>query len=377
MDRPLPYSVQKLVHHPEALQMMREGKHQSPTQIHFMPALACNQSCGFCSYGHRLSTDGPEQLGWKNMALMSDDYMPRAKMLECIRDWREMGVCAIELTGGGEPLIYPHVDDFLAEMASWRADLALVTNGTALTPTRAAAFGLTNWKWARVSIDAGDPETYAKTRRVPSSHWTLAWRAVSLLAGLKTDIEQRVGVGYVIDHSNYQGVYDGIQKAVACGADNIRVALAFTPQHLSRFPEGSLGEVALQLGEAKYDFGDKIQINDLVSERTKNIENQTQDYRYCAVKEVLCVVGGDQQVYTCCTLAFNPKGLIGSIKEQSFQQLWEAKAEWFARHDARKVCKIPCLYEMRNKRALDLLSMSPEEVASIAGQDQGIHKNFI
>lgn len=329
-----------------------------------------------CSYGHRVEGDGPEQQGWKNMAMMSDDHMPLEKMQSCLTCWQAMGVKAVELTGGGEPLIYPYVDVLFEDVATWGVDFALVTNGTALTPNRARNFGKTNWKWARVSIDAGNPLMYTKTRRVPESHWALAWKAVEALAGLKRDKEQRVGVGYVVDTENYDGVYDACRIAWGHGADNIRVALALTPHNLARFPAGAIEEAGRQAAKAKIDFEGKLQVNDLVSERAKNMASPAQDYHYCAVKEILCVVGGDMNVYTCCSLAFSPKGLIGSIQNQSFSDLWwsQETQAFFAEHDAVKVCNVPCLYEVRNKNALVMLKNG---VLASEVKDDGIHRNFI
>jgi MoaA/NifB/PqqE/SkfB family radical SAM enzyme len=344
-----------------------------------MPSLACNQHCGFCSYGHRLESDPPEERGWKNHALMSDDFMPADKMRELVADWRAMGVKAVEITGGGEPLIWPHIDEFLWLAADWGVDVGLVTNGTALTEHRANRFARTNWKWARVSIDAGTREQYVATRRVSRIQWDQAWMAVERLSLRRRDPEQRVGVGYVVDRTNYDGVYEACRLALERGADNVRVALAFTPAHLNRFPAGALEEAGAQAQKAAHDFAGRLQVNDLVSERANNIAAQVQDYELCAAKEVLCVVGGDQRVYNCCTLAFNPLGLVGSIADRSFRDLWESDEvrAMFAGHDAREVCKVPCLYERRNKRALDLISMTPESVAAIAADDPGIHRNFI
>lgn len=374
-----PYSTQKLVHHPEALAAMRARRHQSPTLIHYMPALACNQHCAFCSYGHRTADDPPEQFGWKNMALMSDAYMPADKMRECVSDWRAMGVKAVELTGGGEPLLWPAIDEFLCLAADWGVDIGLVTNGTALTEMRADRFTMTNWKWSRVSIDAGSREQYVATRRVPLSHWDHAWRGVERLAERRRTPEQRVGVGFVVDRSNFAGVYEACRLAWEHGADNVRVAVAFTPAHLSRFPAGALEEAGAQAQRAAEDFKGRIQVNDLVSERASNIAAESQDYALCAAKEVLCVVGGDSRVYTCCTLAFTHAGMVGSIADRSFRDLWESGEvrAMFAAHDARDVCRVPCLYERRNKRALELVAMAPEEVATLAASDPGIHRNFI
>lgn len=374
-----PYSTDKIIHHPDALEAMRQRRHQPPTQIHFMPALACQQRCRWCAYGHRAPGDGPEAQGWKNMQLMSGAHMPRAKMLECLRDWEAMGVRAVEVTGGGEPLVYPYIRDLFGGLTLWGVDVALVTNGVAMAPDMADAFTACNWLWARVSIDAGAADTYQKVRRVPADHWRKAWRALRLLADRVSHDEQRVGAGFVVDAGNWGEVYAFCRLAHEHGADNVRISAAFTPAGLGRFPAGALEAAADQAKAAADDFPG-LQVNCLVSERASNLAAPAQDYQFCGAKEVTCVVGGDSQVYTCCTLAFNEAGLIGDIEGRSFIDLWEAPETraFFAGHDARQRCRVECLYEKRNRRILGLIDMSEAEVYALRLQmPQPVHKNFI
>jgi MoaA/NifB/PqqE/SkfB family radical SAM enzyme len=375
-----PYSTQKIIHHPEVLRRLREREQQPPVQIHFMPALACPQHCTFCSYGHRTKEDGEDQQGWKNMEMMSDAFLPRDKMLECVESWKAMGVKAVEITGGGEPLIWPCIDEFFELAVGWGVDLGLVTNGIALTEARADLYAATNWKWARVSIDAGSQENYCATRRVPASHWDKAWRAVRFLAERKTDPEQRVGVGYVVDRSNWESVFAGVALAKEAGADNVRISAAFTPHGTERFTEEAISEASKGAAAAKDAFEDEgFQVNNLFDERIANLVAARQDYAFCSVKEVVCIVGGDQNVYTCCTLAFTPKGLVGSFKDQSFQELWEggAKEAFFAGHRADVICDMECLYEKRNKETLRLLEATADELGELRKADTSIHRNFI
>lgn len=360
-----PYATDKLAHHPEALDKMRRKEHQNPIVVHFMPMLACNQRCEFCAYGHRTPSDGSDQYGWKNMALMSDEFLPREKALELVNDWVVMGVKAVELSGGGEPLIWHFVDEWLRAMAGTSIETSLVTNGTALTKDRADLFAATRWKWARVSIDAGNRDDYVATRRVPGAHWDLAWRAVDRLLGARIgESDQRVGVGFVVDRKNWRGVYELCGRAKSAGVDNVRIGMAFTPAGLSRISDEAHHKVSLQVEQARaYLEDDTFKVNALFGERCGNLLDRRQDYQFCGVKEVLCVVGGDQRVYSCCTLAFNEAGLIGSIRDQSLQRLWWSPetVAWFDRHDAREACKVECLYESRNKRILRMLDDREEE----------------
>lgn len=372
-----PYATDKIRWHPEALGRMRDNVHPpSPIQVHFMPMLACNQHCSFCAYGHRIESDGEEERGWKNMELMSDESMPWQKAEQCIDDFESMGVKALEITGGGEPLIWPHIDKLFDRLQASKLDVALVTNGTALTQQRAEAFAQTNWKWARVSIDAGTVEQYTETRRVPESHWDKAWEAVSLLQHFKTKPDQRVGVGYVVDRHNWSGIYAAAREAKYRGADNIRIGFCFSPMGPDRIPEWQQ-RVAREQSQAAVDKlnGDGFQVINLLDERLDNTRAPQQDYPFCGTKEVLCVVGADLNVYNCCTLAFNEQGLIGSIKDQGFCKMWrsEETEHAFKCHDPRFVCDMECLYERRNKNILEYLKLPAEKPEGEAP----IHGNFI
>lgn len=305
--------------------------------------------------------------------------------LGVVEDLEILGARAVELTGGGEPLVWPHVDRFFERLAADRSplELALVSMGTPLTPARARLFGRTRWKWARVSVDAGSPSTYVAVRRVHEKQWDLAWRAVELLARERDrgdDPEQRVGVGFVVDRGNYAEVYDACRLAKEHGADNVRVSVAFTPQHLARFVPGTIDVAAAEARRAQMDLGgDRFRVVDLVSERAANLAAPAQDYPYCAAKDVLCVVGGDANVYSCCSLAFNRRGLIGSIEPDGFQALWERTMPRFSKgHDPRRDCPVECLYERRNKDALRMLAASEAELAAErAASPSPVHVNYL
>src|SRR5574343_183849 len=94
-----PYSPLKIIHHRKWLETVREGKQPAPIFVQIIPTNRCNQHCNHCAY--RLPGYSSNQL-----------FNPRSEMsiekiLETIRDCKEMGVKAIELTGGGEPTLHP------------------------------------------------------------------------------------------------------------------------------------------------------------------------------------------------------------------------------------------------------------------------------
>jgi MoaA/NifB/PqqE/SkfB family radical SAM enzyme len=311
-----------------------------------------------CSY--RLSN-------WKNSTLFNDSVcIPWDVMERLLHEFHEMGVKAIEVTGGGEPTIYPHWRQMIGLIGELGFDLGLVTNGTGLTEARVRQLvNGARLKWARVSIDAGNPKQYSEIRRVPESHWHKAWEAVAMLAeAMGGDPEHRLGVGYVVSGDSYDGIYGAAKMAYEAGADNMRISVAFTPEADGVLTPEQVAVAHDGAREAQEHFGESLQVVDLIDERIENLSRTTQDYSYCGTKDLLCVVEGECKVYTCCTLTGDPRGLMGDVRDRSFRDLWEEMAPWRKRLNPCEVCTCACLYEERNKAMLSLM-------------DKPLHGNFI
>lgn len=67
-------------------------------------------------------------------------------------------------SGEGEPLLHPHIMDFLREMSAVGVQTSLTTNGLLLTQERCEAIVAAGTTAVDISIDAFRPETYAKIR---------------------------------------------------------------------------------------------------------------------------------------------------------------------------------------------------------------------
>jgi len=117
----------------------------------------CNYKCVYCRTGNEGALYGD---------LPFEDYLRMARILV------GMGITKVRLTGG-EPLLRKGVVDFVRELAELRAaeplDIALTTNGHLLAdvakPLKDA--GLTR---VTVSMDAVDPDRFARITRVPSGY---------------------------------------------------------------------------------------------------------------------------------------------------------------------------------------------------------------
>lgn len=373
-----PYATNKLAYHGPLWWDLRAGiMPPGPHTVHLMPELRCQQSCQWCAYGHRIpgDTDAPR----RNEELMplrkheggvrggERDFLPWALAEPLLADLCAMGTRAVEITGGGEPLIWQHIEEWLDAQARTSLQLALVTNGVAMTTGLADLIAACDWRWARVSIDAGTPEAYRAIRRTPSAHWGRAWNAVRLLAERRDQAERRdiaVGVGFVVCDATAHTIEAAVECAVSAGADNIRFSApvglgdggaGLSPNHLC--------VAQAQLATARERWGASIRIIDLVSERATL--SPVQGYVRCITQQVLCVIGGDGGIYPCCSQAFTKRGLRGSLWDGRLRDLWPAIREVQAKHDARVECREPCMYEQRNKAMLDVIANPAETPAHL------------
>jgi cyclic pyranopterin phosphate synthase len=138
----------------------------------------CNYKCVYCRTGN----DGAQYA-----------ELPVADYLRMVRIFVDLGIEKVRLTGG-EPLLRKSLPELVRELAKLRTavdraplDLALTTNGHLLAgmarPLKDA--GLTR---VTVSMDAVDPDIFARITRVPGSFH-------KVLAGIRA--AQRVGLGPV------------------------------------------------------------------------------------------------------------------------------------------------------------------------------------
>ena len=331
------YSPFKIVHHIDKLQELKD-KHQTvPLQIHIVPSNVCNQRCSFCAYRMK---DFPS-----NERFVEKDILSYEKIREILLSAADMGVKAIQFTGGGEPLVHPHILDIFKDTLSNNLDLALVSNGQALTTEICEILG--EAKWVRISIDSGSPELYSLIRNVSSKIF------YKVLDNIRTLIKYRkdsiIGIGFVVQRENYREIYKCAKISKDLGVNNFRISSAFTPMKYKYF--SSFVDEARELSKKAEDLSDdNFTVFNLFNDRIRDNFEGVQDYDFCPIKELQTFIGADYNVYTCCTLAYNNRGLIGSIKDQTFEELWNSreKTDMFSRHSPKNICKLPCLYKGKN-----------------------------
>ncbi len=292
------------------------------------------------------------------------------KAIEIIDDCADMGVKAVQFTGGGSPTIHPQFAAIVLYAQMRGLETALVTNGSMLlnSEIREAVRGMT---WVRVSIDAATPELYCRTRGVGRSMWDRVAQGVQVLVSeIKgSPYPLTIGTGFVATPDSWHELYDAVALYKSWGVHNVSLGLMFNPDGSKPYePFRDEMEELARRATADFDEGNGgFRVINRVSEKLHELDTGNPTFRFCSYQHFTTYIGGDLNVYRCCVYAYNERGLVGSLKDQRFRELWDSqiKKDDFAKFNAHQCerCQFTEIIEKIN--------------AHLIGTDAPAHVNFV
>ena len=355
-----PYSPMKVYWHRDRLDALARGEVPSPTQVQLIISDLCNQDCSFCAY--RMSGNLSNELFGEAREDGSINNNPNRmisyeKIIEILEDSAAMGVKAIQLTGGGEPTVHPKFEQVVERCYELGLEVGVVTNGVKLTPKLIDL--LTKAMWVRVSVDASTVDSYVSIRHVPIAHYTRVWNNIREMAKRKkaTGSNVTIGVGFVVTKENYKEVVDATDQARAAGVDNFRISAVFQPEDEKYF-ESFHAEAVKLCSDAEALETDTYQVVNMFGDRVSDLVLKYPDYEFCGYQHFNTYIGADLNVYRCCVLAYNTRGVVGSLKEQTFANLWANDAPGaFKGFDASGCPR--CQFNNKNREIIRALEPPP------------------
>lgn len=108
----------KMLQHCEVLDSIQNKKKWKPITFQLVPTAVCDFNCHFCSVKNRDKT-------------LSLDFKDIKKAL---KDFRSLGAKALEITGGGNPLLYPQINEVIDLGYKLGYDIGIISNS--ITPSK-------------------------------------------------------------------------------------------------------------------------------------------------------------------------------------------------------------------------------------------------
>lgn len=343
------YTKTKIFHFKEKLDSLPHDKDEilPPVHIRIKPTNVCGHNCWYCAY----KADNL-QLG-KDM--MKKDYIPKEKMIEIIRDMKDMRVRAVTFSGGGDPFCYPYLLDAVKLLADTDIKYACLTNGSRLEGDLAEIFAH-EAVWIRISIDGWDEESYSFYRNVPKGEFT---KVTNNIKGFKKlGGRCHLGVSLIVDKHNAAHIYEFIRNLKDLGVDSVKISPCIVSNDASEnneYHKPIFDSVKEDAGRAMANLtGEAFEIFDAYHELDEKFKKT---YSWCPYLQILPVIGADLNIYACQDKAYNlDEGLIGSIRNQSFKDFWFSDKNKFFRINPSVHCNHHCVANCKNELILEYIN---------------------
>lgn len=348
-----PYSNLKIFAHADKLNQIKEGKRIAPLYIRIKPTNYCNHKCYYCSYAD-------SELGLRD-SVCKKDQISWEKMQEIIKDMKDMGVKAVTFSGGGEPLVYPHIVQTMKNILEAGIELSIITNGQLLKGEKAEI--LANAKWVRISCDSADAETYAKIRKIDKTAFNELCENIKNFVKIKKEYCE-FGINFVINHENANQVYEMAKLMKSLGVNHIKFAARIT-KDLFEYHKSFKELVIKQLHQAQQELEDsKFKIINKYEGDFDSAMLFERKYHKCYIQNLVTTIAADSKVYFCHDKAYVSSGIVGDLMHKSFKEMWYS-AEVVKRYqefDAMKECNHHCVYDDRNLLLDTLYSLDENQI---------------
>jgi organic radical activating enzyme len=157
-----PFNSYKLLVHVERWRAIKRGRPiPPPVLITVDPTNQCNYNCAWCNAAY-IRKRRHSRLSGKLLADLAD-FLP----IWGKSNFKEPGVQAICVAGGGEPLLNPETAAFIDKVVMNGIEAGVVTNGSLI---RDCIDPLSQCTWVGVSVDAGSAGVYQRLKGLKEGH---------------------------------------------------------------------------------------------------------------------------------------------------------------------------------------------------------------
>lgn len=342
------YSHLKFLNFREHLDALAEGRLVAPVHIRLKPINACNHDCWYCAY----------HVDWLQLGKLMEykDVIPREKILEIIDDIVGMGVKAVTFSGGGEPLMYPHIAECVEKLARGGVKVAALTNGSNLKGKVADAFAA-HASWVRISIDAWDGPSYVKARNVKEHEFDKVVENIANFAQRKSPCV--IGISFIVEDKNCEHIFDFATLMKKAGVNHVSFSgcvVSNSGRENNAYHEKIKKEVKKQINRALLLESPDFHLIDNYHDLDERFDKT---YDRCPFMQFQVVIGADCKVYTCHDKAYTDEGLLGSLRDRGFKEFWfsEENREKMRALNPSVHCNHHCVADKRNKLILDYLNI--------------------
>lgn len=269
----------------------------------------CIQNCRYCEYVQ-------ENKG---------GFLPTKHIFKIIDQFKDLGVSAIELSGGGEPLIHPEIVKILRYCQKKNIVVGVISN-FAVRNDELLKTIVDTCSYIRITIDSFDPDKYNEIRRPKTKDSSLP-RVKSNLKRLvelkkKNNSSISIGIKMVINRLNYKEIEKFVKEAANLKVDNVQFKKVYLRPEF-KIKDNEINNIKKQLIRLKEKYKDKIDI-------FFGFYDLKLDCR-CFMSINHIFIDGYGDMYLCCHYLNRKKDVkLGSTFDKKIKDIWFSKRHWEA-----------------------------------------------
>jgi len=263
----------------DVVENAQKNKKIIPVHIQLNPENKCNLNCPFCSCANR---NRSEQLSLE-------------KCVDIMKMFKSLGGKSVTLTGGGEPLLHPKINEIITEIKDLGYEIGLVSNGTVMKKL--------------------EPKTLSQ----------LTWCRVSFSDFRKFDNKFISNIDYIIENAPDLDMAFSYVLTESINFKNLIGIIKYANEH--SFTHVRIVSDLLNLDNimSMEEIREKIQgeVDDRIV-LYQGRKEPTKGTKYCYISLLKPLVGANGQVYPCCgtqyaeedpTLDYGENMNMGSVDE--------------------------------------------------------------
>lgn len=314
-------------------------KKTGPRILRINPVLiSCNQSCIMC---WRKMINNKEKLTLIKMEKEKSLGLPDYKNLF---NKLPSSVEVVDVTGGGEPLLYPSAFELLNLIKKKNLNGRLITNGVLLNNGFISNLVDINWDTVRISVHAATRMVYKKLH--DKDDFKICIENVKRLKKISSG-KMEINLLFVIQKSNLNQIVKFAEMCEELSVSAIEFDNLIAYRKGTRLDTSETDIVIRQLNHVKSNLRIKNNSSEVIK---RFIDKQSFRGKKCSLVNDSIFISALGEVFACCLLA-GTKLSMGNVKNDSLSTIWNKKTYMRFRSHLNKGifskdCLANCSYEL-------------------------------
>lgn len=332
----------------------KTGDTSAPVTVKIDLTNVCNHDCPGCIDFDLIAND--------------NNQLSLQQLEKTLPELKQMGVKAINYTGGGEPTTHKDFAEIVKKTNENGLEVGLICNGSRFHKIPMNEI-LHMFTWIRISLDAYDEETHKRTHG-EKAKFSQTVENIKQLVEIKKQqkCDTTIGAGFITNQ--HADMDRNIDKFVSMCRDwgvdyaQLRPSFGFLFDYKS-ISSKEWKNIFKELKKYETDKF-KVYIDEKKFEKIHSGDTK-RNYSYCHAQSFKSTtISATGHVYICCSLSGRPEGYIGNIKDKSFSEIWNGRQrrETLDKLSVKK-CPALCVGDNLNEFLENYKNNKP------------VHKNFL